>query len=246
MTYRIYGFGGTAAVATANQGANWRIDDLFLTSSTTAIPAVAPTFSGATVNGVDSFLTPSQRSQVTSLVLAFSAPVNIAADAFTVSNIGLVTAQAPAALASTQILVTGSGTSSITLRWDAGPGVVSRLGSGVLGNSLADGNWVLDIDPSKVTAVLGGLSLTGDTSFGDVPADNFFRLFGDSNGDGLLTASDTAAFRSAFSAGSPTVNNAAFDWNGDGFVSNATNSPDRINFLANSGKRRRTNFGFSF
>jgi hypothetical protein len=204
---------------------------------------VAPMFTGATVNGSDNtFLNAAQRSQVTSLVLNFSAPVVINSGAFTLENIGLLTAQTPDALGASQILVTGSGTSQITLRWGAGAGVVTRNGSGALGNSLADGNWRLTINAANVTGQDGGLALSGNNLFGASATDNFFRMFGDSNGDGLLTSSDTAAFRAAFSSGSSSFGNAALDWDGDGTVSNATNSPDRINFLGNSGKRRRVGY----
>ena len=197
----------------------------------TIAAAPAPTFTGASVNGGDTFLNNAQRSQITSLVLNFSAPVVVAANAFTVANVGLFTAQTAAALASSQILVTGSGTNQITLRWGTGSGVQARLGSGALGNSLMDGNWQLTIDPSKITT--GGTAMTGNATFGTLASDNFFRMYGDSNGDGVSSGNDLSAYRTAL-----TTFNAAFDFNGDGVV-NST-GVDYTNFVTNYGKRRRT------
>jgi len=196
-----------------------------------------PTFNSASVNGADSFLSSAQRSQLTSLVLNFSAPVIVAPNAFSVSNIGLVTAQSPAALGASQIIVSGSGTNQITLRWGTGAGVITRSGTGSRGNSLADGNWQLSIDPSKVTS--GGLQMTGSTDFGAVPTDSFFRLYGDGNGDGIVNGTDSTAMRVALAA--PTLN-AAFDWDGNGTT---TAGADTTNSLMNFGitKRRQTNFG---
>ncbi len=238
---------GTYAIqqGTVSLGGNYSVT--YVGANLTINPAaVAPTFVGASVNGADTFLNSLQRSQITSLVLNFSAPVIIANNAFSIANIGLITAQSPAALASSQILVSGSGTQVITLRWANGNatgsnGVVSRVGTGALGNSLADGNWQLTIDSSKVTSVAGGSALTGNNQFGATAADDFFRLFGDSNGDGLVSPTDSSAFKAAYSSGSLTFNNAALDWNGDGLVQNS--GGDRSNFLGNYNKRRRANFG---
>ena len=57
-------------------------------------------------------------------------------------------------------------------------------------------------------------------------------MFGDSNGDGVVSTTDTGAFRGALS-----TNDAAFDFDGDGLVVNS--GLDRSNFLGNFGKRRR-------
>ena len=191
---------------------------------------VAEQFTGASVNGSDTFLNSAQRSQITSLVLNFSAPVVVAANAFTVAIVGLFTAQSAAALASSQILVTGSGTNLITLRWGTGTGVQTRAGSGALGNSLMDGNWQLTIDPSKVTS--GGTAMTGSATFGTLASDNFFRMYGDSNGDGRVDAVDTNALRAALN----TSLNAALDFDGSG---STTAGVDTSNFFGNNNKRRR-------
>ncbi len=239
--------GETAGTYAVTQGSLLAVDGnyaiTYVSADLTINPVpVAPTFNSATVNGTDLFLSSTQRSQLTSLVLNFSAPVIVAPNAFTISNIGLFTAQSPAALGASQIIVSGSGTLQITLRWGAGPGVIARSGTGSRGNSLADGNWQLSIDPTKVTAAAGGLSLTGGTDFGAVPTDNFFRLYGDSNGDGIVNGTDSGAMRAALAA--PT-SNAAFDWDGNGTTTAGVDTSNSLNNFYNktNNKLRRTNFG---
>ena len=111
-------------------------------------------------------------------------------------------------------------------------GIVKRNGgasTAANGNSLADGNYVLRIDPAKVSGE--GFTLQGNAAFGTAATDNFFRLFGDSDGDGDVDGSDALALRSAQS-----TYNAAFDWDGDGSVGVGA---DINNFNANRNKRRR-------
>ncbi len=123
-------------------------------------------------------------------------------------------------------------------------GVVTRDTSNGIGrgNSLADGNFLLTIDPSKVTDLAAVQTLTptnsfgdGDNEFGDRAVDNFFRLFGDGDGNGIVNSVDTGAFNRALS-----VYNPALDFDGNGSVTNLSSSPDRINFLGNFNKRRRS------
>ncbi len=226
--------------ASANYNVTYVGADLTITAAT-----VAPTFSSATVNGADVFNDPRQRSMITSLVLNFSSAVNlnvlttpaaglITTDAFSLINIGLLSAITnPVAMATSQILVSGNGTNQLTLRWGAGSGVASRLGTGVLGNSLADGNWILNIDPTKVTAVSGGAALSSAaTTFGASAADNFFRMYGDGNGDGAVNAADSSLMRTALRSG-----DAAFDFDGNG---STTAGPDVSNMSTNNNRRRRT------
>ncbi len=202
----------------------------------------APSLVSVVVNGGDTFLNAAQRSQVTSLVVTFSAPVVLAANPFAIVDNGLTSLLgSPVSINPTQILITGSGT-TYTLRFGAGPGVITRDTSTGLGrgNSLADGNFLLTIDPSKVKDLANVQTLTptnsfgdGDNEFGDRAVDNFFRLFGDSDGNGWVNSLDTGAFSRA-----TLVYNAAVDFNGDGLVQNS--GVDRSNFLGNYNKRRRS------
>jgi hypothetical protein len=111
-----------------------------------------------------------------------------------------------------------------TLRFNSGAGVATRRGTGVRANSLADGTWVLSInDPA----------LFGNSPFGDRFTHNFFRMFGDSDGDGDVDKIDAAAITKALL---PVNYNAALDWDGNGSVTIAV---DVAKFLFNLNKRRR-------
>ncbi len=145
--------------------------------------ADAPSLPLSFVNGGDAFALAAQRSQITSLVVTFSVPVVLGSNPFSIVNNGLTSLLgSPVAIDPSQILITGSG-STYTIRFGAGPGVVTRDTSTGLGrgNSLADGNFLMTIDPSKVTDLSAVQTLTptnsfgdGDNEFGDRAVDNFF------------------------------------------------------------------------
>lgn len=202
--------------------------------------ADAPQLVSVVVNGGDTFLNAAQRSQVTSLVVTFSVPVILSSGAFSIVNNGLQAIQVPTPLSQSQILVSGSGT-TYTIRFGTGIGVDTRDSSTGLGrgNSLIDGNYLLTIDSAKVKDLANVQSLTpsnsfgdGDNEFGDRYVDNFFRMFGDSDGNGIVNSFDTGAF-----ARSITTYNAACDFDGNGVVLNS--GADRTNYLGNFNKRRR-------
>ena len=184
----------------------------------------------------------SQRSIVTSLVVNFGSPVVLQSNPFSLENIGLVTAGSSFIPQNQLIISPSSGaSSSFTVTFDAGTvangielnGVVKRAGGPAAtanGNSLADGNYVLRIDPSKVKGE--GFSLVGDAAFGDVATDSFFRLYGDSDGDGDVDGTDAVALRNA-----QLSYNAALDWDGNGSV---TAGSDINNFNSNRNRRRRS------
>ena len=203
--------------------------------------APAPRLTSVVINGGDTFSNPAQRSEITSIVVTFNTAVTVSAGAFSIVDNGLLAAQAPVAVPQSQILVTANAANTVfTIRFGSGPGVTTRSGAAGTGrgNSLADGNFVLSIDPTKVTDGTSNLSPTnslgdGDNEFGDQATDAFFRMFGDSNGDGVVSTTDTGAFRAALSS-----HDAAFDFDGDGFVVNS--GVDRSSFLGNFGKRRRS------
>ena len=174
------------------------------------------------VNGADNFINASQRSQITSVVVVTESVLSDPQTAFSLTNIGLLTASS-SSLASSQILVTSVG-NVYTLRFGAGAGVVARGGTGARANSLADGNWILSVAGSEVS---------GSNQFGNRAIDNFFRMFGDSDGDGDVDGTDAVALRRAQSAASY---NAALDWDGNGSV---TSGADINYFSLNQNKRRR-------
>jgi hypothetical protein len=205
----------------------------FVGANFTINPAAAagPTLTSVTLNTGDGFSNPNQRSMITSLTVTFSSPVTLAAGAFTIRNTGLFTELTGSniiTLATEQILVTGS-ESVYTIRFGEGTSVNFRQGTGNRGNSLADGNYRLEIDATKVSN--GGVNLTGNNVFGAAAADNFFRLYGDSNGDGRVDSTDRAAMNAALRS-----YNAAFDWDGNGSV---TSGDDINNYNSRVNRRRR-------
>lgn len=204
------------------------------------------TLSGVTLNSGVAFPNIDQRSQIVSLTVNFSGPVILDPDAFTLQNIGLLTASSSFIPTSQLIYASGVSASSFVITFGVGAGNVDPIGTivnGVVkrgggssatanGNSLADGNYKLTIDPLKVHQA-DSQTLSGNNVFGAAYADRFFRMFGDGDGDGDVDGTDTVSFRRAQTA----LNyNAAFDWDGSGSV---TIGVDSTNFSANNSKKRR-------
>lgn len=184
------------------------------------------------VNGGDAFLNANQRSQITSLLVTLSSPIPNIASALTLTNVGLLAAQS-VNIAAAQMQITDLGSGVYSIRFNAGPGVITRSGTGASGNSLADGNYVLSLTSTQVK---GNSSFGND--YGDKAVDKFFRMYGDSDGDGDVDSLDLIAMRRA-SQLAPSVSNpynAALDLDGDGTTfGQAIDS----NFTVNYGKRRR-------
>lgn len=134
-----------------------------------------------------------QRSRVESLTIQFDAEVTIAPDAFTVIKRG-----------------PDGGTVDVayTTRLDQNGHTIADLtfsGSFVEYGSLVDGNYQLTIIGTKISSIEGngfdsdsdGLA---DDNFvlGDTESDDFFSLYGDTNGDGLVGAIDYFALRNSY------------------------------------------------
>jgi hypothetical protein len=96
-------------------------------------------------------------------------------------------------------------------------------GSLIIANSLQDGNYSLVMDSTKIRATNGG-QLDGDgdgVAGGARPADAFFRLFGDSDGNRLVDNLDLSRFRQSFGlTSSDPAYRSYFDFDGDGDVDN--------------------------
>ncbi len=156
------------------------------------------------------------RSLVTSLTIAFNAVVDIQPDAFEVVHRGK---QEQVLTSFTTEIVDNK--TVVTITFLAGPSVVTRAA----GNTLADGNYTLTIDHAKVA--YSGLLLDGDEDgtaggdyvFGDALVDNFFRFYGDRDGDRDVDLTDFAYFRRTYGKGvGDTSFDPQFDYDGDGDV----------------------------
>jgi VCBS repeat-containing protein len=141
-----------------------------------------------------------QRSEVRKITLTFDTLVTIDSGAFAIkrSN-GTIpgrTYTASTVNGVTQVVFTFSGT-------------------GTNSGSLADGNWTLTVMANRIhradahSAVMTANSVT-----------SFFRLYGDSNGDRKVDATDQAAFNAAYGM-TDITSLATFDFNKDGKI-NAT------------------------
>lgn len=135
-----------------------------------------------------------QRSMVRQLSITFSSVVTLDAGALTVTVKGTST-------------VVPSSVSTATVN---GVTVATISFPGGTGNSIADGRYILTTDATKVheTSSLH-LAMVGNRT------DEFFRLFGDSNGDASVDFIDFAFFRDSLTNGNYRD---FFDFNNDGRV----------------------------
>lgn len=103
--------------------------------------------------------------------------------------------------------------------------VLTFTGSGIIGGSLADGNYALTIRGDHIRDLVGR-EVDGDRdgNGGGDRIDAFFRLFGDSDGDRDLDWLDRDLFRSAFGT---SVGDTSYRWfldfDGDGDVDGLDN-----------------------
>lgn len=154
-----------------------------------------------------------QRSKVTSLAVKFNQVVTLASGAFAVLDKTTGTYVTVA----TSVSTVGNCT-VVTLTFS---GSLTQYGS------LIDGDYKLIIDSSKVTNTATAAHLDGDDDgtaggnyiFGGAAVDRFFRLYGDSDGDRDVDASDFARFRLAMGRTSGQSGYLSyFDYDGDGDV----------------------------
>jgi WD40-like Beta Propeller Repeat len=144
-----------------------------------------------------------QRSIERSLTVTIDQPVTFAGDpaaAFTLTRTG---PGGSATVPVTATVVTGNST-VVTLTFS---GPLTQFGS------LVDGRYELKLAANHVIGT-DALDGNNDGIAGDDYTFDFYRLFGDADGDGWVSASDFAQIRlSLFSA------NNIFDFDGDGYVS---------------------------
>ncbi len=127
--------------------------------NTGTVTTPAPQVVGVTINQGATFA--DSRSKVTSVTIEFDSVLDAIslADAFTITNI--TTGQVVNTVVVTP--VDGLTTTTVTLTFgDGGLSVVNRFGTGLLDNSLADGNYRLDVDATKVLVAGGSTTMELD------------------------------------------------------------------------------------
>ncbi len=150
-----------------------------------------PVLTLARVESIEINAGETQRSRVDSTTVTFSNVVELGSGAF-------------------ELIKQGAGGGNVTVNVSTeviyGQTVATLTFAGPLtqNGSLMDGNYELRMVASQITDARGNAldgdedgTMGGDRVFGN-PTDEFFRLFGDSNGDRTVTLSEFNQFRSAF------------------------------------------------
>ena len=155
----------------------------------------------------------SSRSRISTASIVFDGPVTVESGAFVVSKRG-----------------SDGGVVDVAYQFRAGSNNtivdLTFSGSFVQNGSLIDGNYQLEIVAGKVFSNTGNsldTNADGDDSddllFGDNAADNFFRLYGDFNGDRTVNVFDLLNFRRTYRLSQGDAEYLAdFDSNNDGTI----------------------------
>ncbi len=135
-----------------------------------------------------------QRSMVNTLTVAFNTLVNLGTNAF--------------------IVQPQKGGAAVPIIWTTAE-VDGRTVATIsfVSGSVSDGQWQLSTNAAAIVHQAGGAVMAANQT------DNFYRLFGDVNGDGAVNGSDLFSLRPALSTALGQLSYvAAFDYNGDGVV----------------------------
>ena len=111
------------------------------------------------------------------------------------------------------------GATFVELTFDAGPSVQTRDPSAGRLNSLEDGNYELTILAAGLVSNETGATLDADLQHGTLATDQFFRFFGDQDGDRVVDITDLGFFAQTFrqTDGDPAYNE-IYDNDGNGIV----------------------------
>jgi hypothetical protein len=152
-----------------------------------------------------------QRSEVRSITVTFDTQVTFDPGAFSLVRAGGIIA------GQTRTITTVSGDTQVVLTF---------RGAGTNFGSLMDGNWTLRVVHSRVhRADYRATRMAADS------ITHLFRLYGDSNGDGVVDSTDQAAFNAAFGQ-TDGLSLATFDYNRDG----AIDATDQVQFNRRLGR----------
>ncbi|MEO1524919.1 MAG: lamin tail domain-containing protein [Planctomycetota bacterium] len=164
------------------------------------------------------------RSQVTQVTVTFDLPVNVSEDSFVIRDRESDTLLTSLQVAS-QII---DGKTVVDITFGEGPLVSNRAA----GNSLVDGTYELSVIASEVTTVPENVMMANDYRFGEAASDQFFRYFGDSDGDRDVDGQDFGRFGASLFSSSPDLNyDPLFDFDGDGDVDGQDYGPFANRFL---------------
>lgn len=173
-----------------------------------AYESAPPTVIATTVNDGSA-----QRSRVNAITVTFSEPVELSAGAFTLER----TSGGPTGSVNVNVSQSGN---AVTLTFAAGGTV------GVdPGGSLADGRYQLAMSAASIHGAVGTLDGNNDGVGGDDRMFLTHRLFGDSNGDGIVNSIDFAALRNVYGVASM-----AFDFDNNGAVSSLDFNAFRLRY----------------
>src|SRR5262249_7611419 len=171
-----------------------------------------------------------QRSQGTSLTVTFTAPVTLNPAQLPSIFQVLDASNQPLSLNFTLDDATGAAVTSVYITFATGSrdtyNLVNGFGqpdpiSGLLSHvALNDGNYFLHIDGTQLTDALGQqVDAAGTGHFGSQAVDEFFRLFGDFDGNRSVDYFDQNAFRQGFGVGNPNYPaNMFFDYDMNGVI----------------------------
>jgi hypothetical protein len=189
-------------------GQNQNVSDLAPDDGNSPVHPLAP----ARVESVVVNDGAAQRSMIKSVTVTFDAVVTLDSGAFELSR------------ADDTLVDLSIATSTVDGRTQA---VLTFAGADVIDGSLAEGSYTLTIHGDLIHDTYGrSLDADADGVAGGDRTDAFFRLYGDSDGDGDVDGLDRDLFRSAFHT---SAGDAAylwyFDFNGDGVVDGHDNGP---------------------
>jgi hypothetical protein len=193
---------------------------------------VSPTVQNVVINNGNV-----QRSMVTRIDVTFSTQVNLDAGAFQLIEADPVLGFGRAGDATNLLNIAPNivnGRTVVALMF-AG---IGAFGDPVSAGSLPDGKYTLNIRADHVSDSVSGAPLaTGNPGAPPglgIQSTQFFRLFGDANGDGRVDGADLAAFFAAFNSQVGMANyRDFFDYNGDG----AVDFGDLAQFITRIGSR---------
>lgn len=166
------------------------------------------------------------RSIVNEVVVSFDDIVTLGTDSFELVKRGVDGGTVDV----TPSVDNSSGASVVTLTFDAGSLVTDS-------GSLVDGNYQLTVFGDEITNN-SGVALDGDGDgvaggnlvFGDTETDNFFRFYGDADGNRVVNVVDLLGFRRTWLSSDADSNfDASFDSNADGNI----NVVDLLEFRGN-------------